>query len=476
MPTSRTFITLIPANWDPTDQLPHWLSISPDFTMPTGHVHFVQTAREDWTVAQTLQRGVTHWSRQGIGTEGGGEADFRAANPNNEYNDVPRTREVFPEAYPAVEGGPWWPNGIFTYNQAKARGESYTIGPRLCIFEFGEGDDYVEEGNGMWAGFYDGLIPRYEAQMVVDGIQFFVCHNYFTRFGSNQSIYQLGQSSQASQQALYTSDPSTWPATLYHPGGNLSKTNLVVIDFYFNDPQALPKRVYQALFHTELLKKMGYFVGLFWFDVHEWFPGFAGMVNLPGGTFERSDKAPLDPSLQLLIPVLAHEYGEVSVEWGIYPKTSTDKTRIAPFYIDGKDRYYPGGNQSNPQTYPDYAYSGNTYQTLAYLTDVPHFGIRAWQATGGQTVGGTNYYLRYRIDGGAWVEPVANKSDTVRAWYEQKWIVKARVLSGQMSICAFSLFADNLSHTLEYQHPTDSGITYTATVCGIKPHLDLITL
>ncbi|GAB2780322.1 hypothetical protein GCM10027275_24830 [Rhabdobacter roseus] len=475
---SISFVELVPPDWNaPQTQVSEWADISPNITLPAGHAHIMTPNLSKWSVAHILQKGVTHWAERWMPENE--RAAFRAANPDNEYNDVPRIRELFPEANPNVTDGPWWPNGIPSYQQAADRGSSISIRHDVWVGETMEGEDYVPETSSMWTGFYSTLMPRYDARKLQTGRQHLVAHNYFARWGNaNDNAYNITLGARANKKALYSTDPANMPNTVYKPGNSLGLTNLIVMDLYINlrgvDPVA--SYIYGAIHQMHMAERLGKFAGLFWFDVHEWLPGYAHNVYTPEGRFERSDKCPLDPAIQMLIPILAHEYGVISIQWGFWASSSDDKKRIGDIseWAPGKDRWYPG-NGTSTAPYPYYSGSPN-YIMPSYAADVPHFGLRAWVETGGQTVGGTDYYCDYRINNGTWVNKQADGSDILNAYYDGTWTVRARIKDNLMSVLVFNVRNGNTPKTIEFRHPTNNGITYTGTVCGCGAHMVLINL
>ena len=390
-----TFSNPLPTDWDPTDQLAHWMNLGSDFTLPPGHINYQGPTRDSWTLEQSSQRGNTHWSRFHVGNEKGGEAAFRIAFPNNEYNDVPRIREIFnlskqgadniiPDGMGGWYNTAWWPNGPFNQQQAEQKANEADIRAHLWIGETMEGEDYFNEGHPMWGWFYARLKQRYEARKAQDNLPYYICHNYYTRFGSQ---YNLGEESRAYQEGLYN-PANTLPSHLNFDG-SLSHCNLLVHALYNNIPDFQAKYIHDCLFKMDMTRKWGKHTGIFWFNVHEWFPGHQYRIELPDGEFGRSQKAAIDPNIMLLFPVLAHEFGTLSIPWGVPVKASMDKTRIYdPEHWGGnrdKDFFYPtSGGETKYSNYQ----TSNTYPTEPpmFACDLNNFGLRYWNSHGGQTV------------------------------------------------------------------------------------------
>jgi len=202
--TPVQFVNPIPSGFNPALQVPQFADVSPNNTLPSSHCYVVPAAKQGWTTAQIMSKGVTHWTHNSVGDEGGDSAFFN--NPTyakKGYNGVPRIREIF-----GLSGPPWWPNGFYNETQARQKGQQADIRWRLWVGETMEGEDYVPEGEPMWGWFYDELINRYEAQKAQDGIPYFVAHNYFTRW---PGAYNLGHDTQANHEALYNTPWQNWP-------------------------------------------------------------------------------------------------------------------------------------------------------------------------------------------------------------------------------------------------------------------------
>lgn len=464
--TAVQFATqIIPSAYDPSLQIPQFGDLCPDMTLPAGHVYVKPATKQGWTTAQVMAKGVTHWASGG--TESDAYYNASSQYSKKRYNNVPQIRSIFGLSGPDTNGN-WWPNGYYNESQARAKGQQSDITARLWVGETMEGADWVPDTEPMWGWFYDELINRYDAQKAQDGVQYYVAHNYFSRW---PTVFNVGQDTRANHEALYSTSWSNWPVTMYTPGQNIGRPNTVLEGVYMNTPDLVPQTLLGMLMHMELAQKMGKFTGLFVFNVHEWFPGFASKVNYPGeGTFYRSDKMPLDPNIQIALAFLAQEYGTIFIEWGLNGFQSPTKKPIDYYSIihDGKDFWYPTGQTTPANPCPFYSdRDSNRYGGgLAYLGDITHFGIVLWNSTGGQVAGGTPYYATYKIDGGSWINRQANGSDVVAAYFESRGLAKVRILGNKMMICYFNFFADNLTHTVEIQNPLNPNETFVGTVCG----------
>lgn len=507
-----TWSKRINPNWNPNSLVSQWDEISPDMTLPPGQIYTYPPPKESSTLAQIMQKGVTHWSSKWVINErGGGEAGiaaFRAdaAYAKREYNDIPRTREIFGLNPVCMATNPedgsciwysWWPNGFYNDEQAREKGRNVDIHCRLWVGETEEGDDYVPEGHGMWKAFYQELKARYQAQMAADGIPYYLCHNYFLRFGNNLYSLEHGDNTQAQKEAIYaepnTSNQSVWKPSLYTPGGNLSDTNTILTDIYMDNPNKQAYEAYQALYAMDVSRMLGYHTGLCVFNRQEWLPGFASRFHLdagkgahphqdvPAGTFQRSDKAPVDPNLLLTLPFLAREFGNIYTNWGAKVKASANPRAI--FYYNqvhqGKDTWMP--DSGGTAGYPGYISPGSengrrSSEQEAYLNDLAHMGNVNWNTVAGPVAGGQFGYCDFRLDGGTWINKTPHKSDVVAAYYQKRGFVRYRVKGNQLLIMYWNGFGDNQKRLLEIRDPFNSNLIHTATVCGNGEHSVRITI
>jgi hypothetical protein len=487
--TPVTFKNTIPTGYDPTSQAPGFMEASPNITMPAGHVLVKPPTKQSYTWAQTFVKGGTHYNRAELGNEGS-IATFRSTYPDKEYNGVPTTQGIFWLACGGAEE--WvdgynkkcWPNGPFS--DAEARAKAHDIwnsgnASNLWIGETMENFPFMPADKPMWHSFYDELAGLYEAKKAQDQKPFFLCHNYFAT-----SPYYLGNTSktQADWEVMYTQDPSQWQLkTWFHPGGTLSRTNTVMEGIYFGAFDLNPGLAMNALFCMELWQKLGKYTGMFFFNQHEWAPeSFSDKVTFAEGTFFRADKPVHDPAFQVLMGFLAHEYGNIFVDWGTFVKQPAGKKPIGYYQPvhQSMDHWRP--NAGGPATFPYYYQLGvglppqDFYSPLAVSSDYSYFGNLLWMQTGGVVNGGTPYYCSYRLDGNAWIDRKMTGSDIVNAYFAKRGIARCRISGNKMVLYYFNMYGDNLRHTIEIKHPTNPAKSYTGTVCGSGIHVVLLDI
>lgn len=486
----------IGAGYDPTaSQDPQWMDTGSNFTLPAGHWHQASPNRQDRNVARTRLKGVTMVSNFDAQDEPGNEAAYFAANPGIRYLDAIKTEDIFAsilgdtgtDSYVQGPGylynARYWVNGPLTNQQALNAANNLGIDAAVIVLETMEGNRYIPETAPAWKVFIDRVAERLAALPALpSGTPRLYAQNYFQRWYGGPR-YELGQATRAEHESLLSLNPSLWPPNIFTGSGNFSATNLIVEDIYLEAPSNTRSALMRRIFRMILAKKIGKSTGLFWFDVHEWSPGSSHNTYTNSGVFERADKIPHNPQLAMLLPFIAHEYGTVSIDWGLHRRGQLHGGNPR-FYVNnfgagndtGKDRFYPNGGGT--ATYTNYASNGagGYYTQLYWLSDFPNFGLRAWAENCAPTLGGVEYYRRYRINGGAWIETGGYGMDELRAYYEDTYVVRLRVLGNMMSVFAYNMSADNIKRTLEFPHPTNPAILFRMEVVGIGPFCKLINL
>jgi hypothetical protein len=484
-----TFKNTIPAGYDPSSQVPGFLEVSPNLTMPAGHVLVKPPTKQSYTWAQIFSKGGTHYNRNEINDEGT-LPGFRSNYPDKEYNGVPTIPTIFglscagPEEWVDGYNKKCWPNGPFTDAEARAKAhEVWNSGnaSNLWIGETMENYPFMPADKAMWGSFYDELSGLYEAKKAQNQKPYYLCHNYYTVGPYNLANTERTRSD---WEAMYSQDPSQWQfKTLYHPGGTLAKTNTIMEAIYYGAFDLNPKLTLGSLFAMELWKKLGKYTGIFLFNQNEWAPdSFTDRITYPEGDLYRSDKPIHSPSFQILMGFLAHEYGNIFVDWGTFLKQPAAKKPLGYYQPlhQGMDHWRP--KPGGPANFPFYYPLGvglppeNFYSSMAVSADYSYFGNLLWMQTGGQVASGTPYYCTYRLDGNSWVERKANGSDIVSAYFDMRGIARCRISGNKMVLYYFNVFADNLRHTIEIKHPTDPSKIYTGTVAGSGIHVTMVDL
>lgn len=463
----------IPKNWNPESGIPQWADVSPDMKLPDDRAYINPPNNENWTIEQVMRKGLTHWSR----IWGDKTARLRddPAMRNKEYYDVPRIEQIFNLQY-AERGGwdatggaynkNWWPNGPLSYDQAYQFGLGVYKEYGILIHEIWEGESYMgPDDSEMWRGYFDGLAEGYRRA----GKTAKIGGNYFYRPGGDK-VFTLGQASLEEHETLYSKPVSQWKQNMYSPGHAYQSTNLVMQEVYLNSPDAVARRIFEVLFNMEYLEKMGKESGIIPFMVHEWWPGFVTSIELPGGVMEWSDKMPIDPSIALMLPFIANEWGKTYVNWtgsGAFNPTDKRKLLDVSSWSPGKQHWFPNDANGEERPYNGFV-GGNYYAPIPHPhnLDLSHFGIGNWNNLAAPYRNIPRQYCTYRVDGAPWVDRSPIGSDVVRAWFGKRRLACARVRDNDALFYTFDLFTDNKRHKLEVQNPKNPQQIWTGYVAG----------
>lgn len=466
------FINPIPAVYNPTTQNVQWGDFAPDIEMPKGHVWIADP--RPWGYEKMLNKGITHLSNYSLPWHEGEPyrevSRLKAAGQT--YNDVPRIETILKvsksgntgEVWPNGVSKDWWPewgSGKPGYSEGYQMGLRADISDAIFIGEFSENVSWLPADAEIFRGFYDAYMPRMEERFGKKGIPYLVCHDYLllgmeTLDNGKENAYKI-----------LSSDQTVFTTGKFSANGSLGKTNMIVETVYLNAIDIQATQPYKLIFKLELFKKMGFNPGVFLFGVHEWRPNNLYETNYLEGKFYLYNKLPLDPSLHIANGFLAQVFGNLFVEWGGNRKV--DKKLIPESWANGL--WFPNGsNQSSggfpyfkqPSDEPYYGYSGSV--------DLSYFSQKLFIDTYGQVDGGKDQYLRYRIDGGNWIEP--SSSDFIDAYYAQRGFVHSRTKNDKTAIFYLNCFTDNDTKLLEVQLP--DGTIWKGKVAGSAIHAQLI--
>src|SRR5688572_24252503 len=69
--TPVQFANPIPSGYNPAVQVSQWAEVSPNYTLPSSHCYVLPPTKQGWTMPLIMSKGVTHWTRNSVGDEGG---------------------------------------------------------------------------------------------------------------------------------------------------------------------------------------------------------------------------------------------------------------------------------------------------------------------------------------------------------------------------------------------------------------------
>lgn len=461
------FANPVPQTYTPATQLTAWADKAPDMSLPKGH--FWVAPKGEWTIPFMFKKGVTHISNFQLPWNNIPEVE-RLKRSGVTYNDVPRIEafmDLKPNANDRVVNGynlKYWPNGPLSEKEAIEKANRTDIGHALWIGETMEGVSYMPPGEAMWKHFYARLRERYQADFGARKIPYLIAHNYFMFWPDE---FKLGKNAREREEKkrMFKIPVADYPKTDFRPGGTLSFTNLIMESIYLNAPDDQVGTLFGSLYRMELFRRMGYNAGVFLFGVHEWKPNNLYQYVYPDGEYYFYDKLPLEPNLIISYAFLSQIYGNIYVEWGGSGKQSSRN------WDDGKGLWHPDGAILPQPGFPHVAKQGQGqpgYHGYTGSSDLSYFGIKLYNDTFGQVDGGVRKYLRFRVDGKAWITPdTASGPNIVDAHYDRRGIVFSQSKNGKTAWFYVNPYADNLAHKLEVILPDGKAITEIVAGNGV---------
>lgn len=447
----------IPQNWIP-GLVSTWPEVSPGFCLPKEKMYVHTPHVQGQTIAETMKRGVTHYSHRW-------QRDEPDLPKDCLYNDVPQIRTLFKLQPPYVPPR-------LTEEQARQCGRDVFL-PHLWIGESQEGTDFLSANDSAWRFFYDEVIKRMEARKAKDHRAYHVAHNYYSSMGPdfcfvNKKVKDLA--------FVYQHPPAEWP-TRPLPEVVRKYCNMHVVGWYKNPPDNRDF-AYLQIFQMEVAQREGLTTGVFLFPVYEYLPGFSNEIRLenPAGQFSRSDKAPLSPADLLMAPFLAFEYGDIYVVWDTDYKRSRNPADIRRSESKGgSDIWMPATN--SPGQFPYASGSGPDFPAAyaQWVYDMTHWGVLLYSRTA-PTAGGRRAYAAFRLDNGPWIEPQPDGSDVLHAWDGKRGIASVRLKGRDACVWYLNPYADNQRHTIEIRHPSKPTLTWKGFVAGDGIHVAMLKL
>lgn len=469
------FLRWVDNRYNPALQTAQWGDIGDNITLPKGHVFIAR--KSEWSIDQIRAKGVTHISNYDLPWNTDINEVTRLKRLGITYNDVPRP-EAFMHLNPVGEDKwvngynlRYWPNGPLSDEEAIRKANEADISDAMWIGETLEGNSFMPQDARMWAVFYKRLRERYEEAFGSKGIPYLIAHNYFQFWSQGLSFMNLGNLPKDEHKRIVALPADQMPKNLFSPNGNLSSTNLIVDGIYLNAPDIQAGSVYQTIYRMLAIKAMGYNAGVFLAGNHEWRPNNFNKYIYPDGVFYSAEKIPLDPSVVVAYSFTAQVFGKLYLEWGAAGKQSTRDFNRYNFKMGWSNGSWFTNGQTDDRgfnNFPHVTDSNDYYAGFGGSSDFSYFGQELFCNSYGKVEGGTDKYLKFRIDGGAWIQPENSKAnDIVEAWYGQRGFVHSRTLNGKTAWFYLNSFADNAAHTLEVEMVDGSIVKETVSGNGI---------
>ncbi|WP_149242597.1 hypothetical protein [Dyadobacter sp. 32] len=461
------FSNPIPSGYNTTLKNTQWADIV-KFKLPKGHVFHVNKGDAE-TFQQQFAAGLTHASHYQLPWDNLDSVRL-LKKAGLTYNSVPRPEgflglnKVGADDWSKGYNKAWWPKGPLDAQAATAKAAVVDL-DAVWIGETLEGDSYMPQNEDMWRHFYRQLRKRYEFEYGKKGIPYYICHNYF----------QLGMpglnGNPEEEKALFRTPEKNQTLKVFLPGGTLADNNLIVTAVYLSAPDLQLRTLYNVIYEMALVKTLKMEGGIFLAGVHEWKPNNYLQVNYPEGDFYYGQKIPLDPNIIIGAAFLSQVYGKVYVDWGDTGKSSTNKIDYNPPWSDGL--WFPNGATSPASNFPYFASSGPRKGAYSGSTDLSAFGVNLFAKTFGIVENGESRYLRFRIDGGAWITPGSQQyaDEVVDAFHQKRGFVYSRTREGRTAWFYLNAYADNLAHKLDVVLPDGRTVTETVSSAGVHAKL-----
>lgn len=487
------------SGYDPSKQTVQWMDYLPDAPSTDDKV-WIAPIGSISTPDQLIAKGVTNFSNYAIaGLASAKQTEL--LNAGKTYDEAPKTwvQLILPDRGSGqwVPPGNGWPNiwntqyfdyspgqsEPLTYQQGFDKGNQYSVAHRLIIFENSENNHAVSSHWAFWKPYYENLTAR--AQSRFPG-KWRIAHNYFTgaigRYGDGdpkattygQSPTALDFNTRAQAHAFLNAPISDWPGSDMLPGGTLETVNSACYGLYFGSPDRTNEHPYRMIYAADRTHAAGKYLFAFMQEFYEWFPNNYIEIRYPTGKFYLQTKMAHSQAQLFNIALVSRIFLDGFIPFGATAK-GPGNFNVPRQYNQGL--WYPNGSTTpqNPDSFPYWSQPGTPeeWPTDGFEDGIAR-GMYAYSQTFMQTTGGTKQFLRFRINGGAWVEPTNNGvHDIVDAYFDKRGFVYAEIKSGKMAVMYMDGFADGSIKTLEYQY---NGVTYSMQVASVQAHVKLHTL
>lgn len=498
----------IPLSYNPDLHNNLFFDVTEDISLPDDKFYTVNIGNVPRE--QAFARGLTHlpkqllpWPRNPDGSinyQGDWSAVNQLQDSGRTYSDVPQTNEVLAVA---DHGGPdqwqtftqggvtgtmnirYFPTGPYTEAQAIQQGNNTgVVAHRLHVGETQEGSQYIQSGYPMWGWYNQRARQRQKERFDAIGKKSWFAHNYFTIGWPD--MYYLGRNSRQFHKDAFNQPYSSWPYTLFSPGGPLNPTNLICVAVYIGHPDR-KSDLLGDIWQMECIRKMGKEACIFLFAVHEWRPNNWGSLKYrpedgPNpGTVWRQNKVPIDPGEALTYGFAGCVHGSGSAEWGAQGRVS--EFTLGDDYSGKTADLWQALGSTEIQNHTHFPHYG-PYHFYGYtgIGDMFAFGVRLYCKTWKFTAGGSRKFLKWRkrLAGGswgAWKTPSNNGMDDLAdAHYDEEGYVYSELKNNLLAWYYLNPRANGLKYEIEFEHPNNSAATFNTFVAGNMVKAGLINL
>lgn len=482
------FVNPILNGIDPSKGQVQFMDLAPNVTLPHGHGWIIQ--KGVYTLDQILAKGATHIPNGQLPWDTSISEVIRMEDAGLTYSDVPLNNVLFslprnesiPETWvsnPPGQGWPYiynlqvYPTGPLTEQQSiDAANNTGAVHHAMHVGEAEEGWPAISTHWPMWGWFYKRVKERKIERFGNRGLAHFTCHNYFTI--GMPPVFTLGSLSREAQKAAFNRPVSQWETTQFSTGGTLVDTDMICQAIYLGAPDK-ESYVYASVYFMEVARKLGKKGCMFFAEVHEWRPNNHSSVVYPDGVFYRQIKVPVDPADSINYGFFGQVHGHVSIHWAAKPKVTN--RLMDPDYNWGDLFFRNGSGDTSPMPYYGHSHAGDRYYGYNGGEDMFNMGVLLYAQTFALVEGGVSLFLKFRIDGGAWITPVNNQmDDLIDAREDKRGYVYSREKDGLLGVYYINQYGDGSQHLLEFVNPHNPAIIWSGTVSANMVHVRMINL
>lgn len=204
-------------------------------------------------------------------------------------------------------------------------------------------------------------------------------------------------------------------------------------------------------------------------------------VELNDGHLVTKGTMPIDPNELMAIIFTSLWFGKshpLAIHWHTAPTDNVDPTLVYPnawgnrhYFI--KNDLTEQGPQESTLTVAGFPYYTGSYNLCATgpqtYYDYTYFGFLLWLHCA-ETIGGTEKFASYRIDGGDWTVLTADNAEPINCAQQNRGIAVTRKSGSWVTVWYWNPAGPNVSQEIEIKDP-DSSTTWTGTIFGNKIHL-----
>ena len=485
------FLPIFPKEYDPyNDQLVQYSSILPNKSRDEKFIMHVPMGSDDIDVL--IAKGINRFTKGNLFNLGEAETNVRIPDGLS-YDDVPTAPILFGKSdvlgyddwvdangpstnWPFIWNRRYYltPPGAtepMTYEEGRNKGNQYGTHNALYIFETEEQSHALSYTWSCVKGWSETWHARINQTWGGTGKLILTAWNYFRDMGVN-----TGTGTPTDRKNLFRSPLSAWPSNPMLPGGNLELFTAYCVPMYFRSPNAGFGIGYNLALQYYVQKKTGKNCIVFPAHRNENNPNGITEWRMTEGKYYHRQKLPQDASLMLMAGALGRVFCKGIVPWG-FGGRDTRPFRVNKYNIDqgweSPGLWVPDGNgeteTADVNTSPALAYSDQVEPANGVLDNLL-FGKYLADRTFGITEGGVDEWLRYRVDGGSWYEPVNDwADDAINADTNSAPLVFSRRKDGVISFLVCDPSADDCdAHTVEFEFGAN---TYVAEIAGRAPFM-----